>query len=78
MSRLLYYYYIKKFVTFAPTPLFLIFSACGIVFSNMPICGAQSYEMSIMWFLMALAHSRVWIEWWEIKKCPKGCGCHRD
>ena len=44
----------------------------------MPICGAQSYEMSVMWFLMALAHSRVWIEWWEIKKCPKGCGCHQD
>jgi len=78
MSRLLYYYYLKKLITFFPTPLFLILSIYSTIFNNFPVCGVISWEMPAMWLLMALAHSRPWIEWYEVDQCPNGCGCHRD
>ena len=43
--------------------------------ADINICGSYSNEMSIMWFLMSIAHCRPWVEYYEIKRCPNGCGC---
>jgi hypothetical protein len=75
MTRLYAYHCIKKFIVFFPTPVFLTLSLCNIFYFMSPICGGFAYEMALMWFLMALAHSRPWIEYVEIKRCPNGCGC---
>jgi hypothetical protein len=74
MTRLYAYHCIKQFVTLFPTPVFLILSLCNIFYFMSPICGGFAYEMALMWFLMALAHARPWIEYVEIKRCPNGCG----
>jgi hypothetical protein len=50
------------FLTLTPAPLF----ALGLVYSiinlnHSPVCGAHSWEMPIMWFVMMLAHLTPWI-----------------
>ena len=79
MSRLLTYHYIKQFITYFPAPLFFILFLYSIFSSSaMSICGIIPYEMPLMWFLMSLAHARPWITYFEIKYCPRGCGCKYD
>jgi hypothetical protein len=74
MSRLLFYYYIKQCLLFSPAPVFFILGVLSL-FHSTPMCGGYQYEMTVMWFLMSIAHSRIWVEYFEIKNCPKGCGC---
>lgn len=35
------------------------------IFLGSPICGAYTYEMALMWFVMCLAHLNSWLIWWE-------------
>jgi hypothetical protein len=74
MSRLLFYHYLKKVIVYFPSPLFFILSVVSIFTNSISICGAESYEMALMWFLMAVAHTKPWIEYIEVKRCPRGCG----
>lgn len=75
MSRLYIYHCIKKFLIFFPAPTFMLLALCNVFFIDVSFCGAQSYEMAVMWFLMSIAHSKPWVEYIEIHRCPKGCGC---
>jgi len=75
MSRLKFYYYLKKHITILPTPIFLIIFSLYFFFPMNYICGIYSYEMQVMWFLMAIAHSKPWIEMIEIHFC-KNCDKH--
>jgi hypothetical protein len=74
MSRLLFFYRIKQFLLFFPFPVFLVMGFYSLI-ADINICGSYSNEMSIMWFLMSIAHCRPWVEYYEIKRCPNGCGC---
>jgi hypothetical protein len=51
---------IYSVLTLLPAPVFL---ALGVYSSlqTPSICGAFPYEMSLMWFLMCLAHLTPWI-----------------
>lgn len=52
--------YLYLTVTLAPLPLFLM----GLLYSLLTpsLCGA-SYEMTLMWAIMSLAHLAPWIMW---------------
>ena len=48
----------------APAPLFLIFGLFSWI-SAPSICGSFPYEMTLMWFVMFLAHLTPWILWFK-------------
>jgi hypothetical protein len=55
--------YLYQFLTLAPAPLFLL----GFIYSlyaPSQICGTD-YSMTVMWFIMALAHLTPWLLWWQ-------------
>jgi hypothetical protein len=47
-------------LSLAPSPLFFILGVYSSLHTP-AICGAFPYEMTIMWFLMSLAHVTPWI-----------------
>ena len=55
----------NQILSLAPTPVFFI----GGVYSwlNPGICGASAVisEMTVMWFVMSLAHASSWVIFWE-------------
>lgn len=57
------YHMLTKFYTvlsLAPAPIFLAFGFISL--SSVPaLCGSFPYEMTVMWFVMALAHTPPWI-----------------
>ena len=75
MTRLYTYYIVKQTLKFAPCPLFLLGFIYSL-FASSSICGVGDHTMSVMWALMALAHALPYVAYWEVKGCPKGCGCH--
>ena len=75
MTRLYTYYIVKQTLKFAPCPLFIL----GFVYSlfqSSAVCGINDHTMSCMWALMALAHALPYVQYFEVKMCPKGCGCN--
>ena len=75
MTRLYTYYIVKQTLKFAPCPLFLLGFIYSL-FASSSICGLGDHTMSVMWALMALAHALPYVAYWEVRGCPKGCGCH--
>jgi hypothetical protein len=54
---------IYSVLTLAPAPLFLL----GFIYSLYApslICGTD-YSMTVMWFVMMLAHLTPWLLWWQ-------------
>jgi hypothetical protein len=47
-----------------PAPLFLA-GAIYSVLHTPAMCGAFPYEMTVMWFVMMLAHLTPWLIWWQ-------------
>ena len=55
----------KRVLALAPSPVFAAFGLAS-VFTATPICSTVFYpEMTVMWFLMATAHTLPWIQWYE-------------
>lgn len=54
----------------APAPLFLLGMSWSLSDST-PICGAGSYEMTVMWLVMALAHVTPWLAWYQQRDLQK-------
>ena len=51
-------------LTLAPAPLFFL----GFLYSVLhtpAVCAVFPYEMSLMWFIMCLAHLTPWILWFQ-------------
>jgi hypothetical protein len=51
-------------LTLLPAPLFLVLG----IYSSLQtpaICGAFPYEMTLMWFVMCLAHTPPWLLRWQ-------------
>jgi len=64
---------VNQILSLAPTPLFLI---GGIVswMSPSAVCSHSWLgisEMTVMWFLMALAHAASWVIFWERRRYVK-------
>jgi hypothetical protein len=59
---------INTTISLAPMPMFI----AGAVYSyaNPSMCGA-TYEMLMMWLIMALAHLSPWLMWWEQRRYRK-------
>ena len=56
---------VKRILALAPSPVFALMGLAS-VFTVNPICSTAYYnEMTVMWFLMALAHVPPWIQWLE-------------
>jgi len=54
---------IYSVLTLAPAPLFLL----GFIYSlyaPSQICGTD-YSMTVMWFVMMVAHLTPWLLWWQ-------------
>ena len=47
-------------LTLAPAPLFFILGLYSSL-QTPSVCGAFPWEMTVMWFLMALAHLTPWV-----------------
>ena len=60
---------VKQFLLLAPTPLFLLMAVVSYT-ATPSVCSATAVipEMTIMWLLMALAHTVPWIARWEATK----------
>jgi hypothetical protein len=69
MTRLQFYHYIKQFILYFPTPTSFVLGVLSLTGPSY-ICGQHGYEMSLMWFLMSLAHSKVYIDFVEQYFCP--------
>jgi hypothetical protein len=51
-------------LSLAPAPLFFLGFLWSILnITHTPVCGSHSWEMPIMWFVMALAHLTPWLMW---------------
>ena len=74
LGRLQLYYYAKLFILWFPAPAFLI-GLIHSLFTQQSVCGSIDYSMTVMWALMFLAHLTPYIRWFEIRFCPRGCGC---
>jgi hypothetical protein len=58
--------YIKKFIILFPTPLFMIMGFFNLFHVNPHMCGGhdgQSFEMTLMWFAMSIAHCKPWLDY---------------
>jgi hypothetical protein len=76
LGRLQLFHYAKLALKYSPAPLFLL-GLIHSVLSPSYMCGSD-LSMSLMWILMFLAHLPPYVQLWEVKGCPKGCGCHTD
>ena len=58
---------INQLLSLAPAPLFYIGAVVNVI---MPasVCTAWPYEMAVMWFVMALAHTGNWLVFWERRR----------
>lgn len=52
--------YVYALISLLPAPLFFAFGLYSL--SHSPaLCGSFAYEMTVMWFIMSLAHTPPWI-----------------
>jgi len=51
-------------LSLAPSPLFFIMGIYSAL-TGPAICGSFLYEMTLMWFLMSLAHVTPWLLWFQ-------------
>jgi len=64
---------INQILSLAPTPLFLIGGIVSVM-SPSAVCSHSWLgisEMTIMWFLMSLAHATSWVIFWERRRYVK-------
>ena len=54
-----------QILSLSPAPLFFLGFIYSLVNPTASICGAGHYEMSVMWFVMMLAHVTPWILFWQ-------------
>ncbi len=52
--------YLYPLITLAPAPIFFIFGVYSLLHTP-ALCGSFSHEMTVMWFVMSLAHLAPWI-----------------
>ena len=55
---------IYQLLNLIPAPLF----ALGLIYnlvSEPQVCGHSSWEMTVMWAIMTVAHLSPWIIWWQ-------------
>lgn len=65
--------WIKQTFSLAPTPLFLILGAVSWLTQTLSVCSATQWfipEMTVMWWVMAMAHAIPWLIWWEFRSRP--------
>ena len=74
LGRLQLYHYAKRLLTYLPAPTFFIIGIYSLLYSHNHMCGSSSWEMPLMWFLMAITHSYPWVLYFEVSGC-KHCGC---
>ena len=61
---------LKLLLAFIPAPLFFIFGVFSY-FTGSSICSMVDWvipEMTLMWFIMSLAHVMPWIQYFEARK----------
>jgi hypothetical protein len=58
---------INQIFSLAPLPMMLA-GAVYSMFHTSAVCGMTSYEMTIMWLIMAFAHTGPWLFWYQSKK----------
>jgi hypothetical protein len=61
---------INLFFSLAPAPTFLI-GAIWSFTNTHHACGGLTWEMPVMWLVMALAHVSPWLMWWQQRKFQK-------
>ena len=63
---------VNQILSLAPTPIFLIGGMVS-VFSPHNVCSSNMWisEMTVMWFVMALAHASSWVIFWERRRYVK-------
>jgi hypothetical protein len=63
---------INQILSLAPTPIFLIGGIVSLL-SPPSVCSPSMWisEMTIMWFVMALAHASSWVIFWERQRYVK-------
>jgi len=56
-------------VSLAPAPLFLLGAVLSYVFTStdISVCGARTYEMTVMWTVMFFAHLTPWLAWYQTR-----------
>ena len=63
---------IQKIIQKFPAPVFALMGMHSVVFYNNDICGSSGLNsMTIMWFLMALAHINPYLK----SNCGPSCSC---
>jgi len=62
--------HLNLFFSLVPAPLFLLGAVWS--WSNGPsLCGGSVYEMTVMWLVMAFAHTTPWLAWWQQRDLQK-------
>jgi branched-subunit amino acid transport protein len=69
LGRLQLYHYAKQTLIYLPAPVFFALGVYNLLFSHSAICGGLSWEMPLMWFLMAATHSYPWVVYFEVRNC---------
>lgn len=69
MNRVLRYLYLRTFVRYFPAPAFLVLGIYYTINPNLIVCGS-GLDMTLMWYLMGIAHINPWIEQVETCLCP--------
>lgn len=62
--------WIKQTLSLAPTPIFAVMGAVSWWTHDTAVCTATHWpipEMTVMWWIMALAHVIPWLVWWEFR-----------
>jgi hypothetical protein len=59
---------LNQILSLAPTPLFLTGGIVSLLTPSVCSAGLWISEMTVMWFLMALAHASSWVIFWERRR----------
>jgi hypothetical protein len=66
---------INLFFSLAPAPVFLIGAVWSFlniqVLNAHHVCGGSSWEMPVMWLIMAIAHTSPWLVWGQQRKLQR-------
>lgn len=59
-------------LSLVPAPLFLAFGLWSLFGNHSQVCSHFPYEMTIMWFVMFIAHLSPWIFWYQLRSYRPG------
>jgi hypothetical protein len=62
---------VNQILSLAPTPIFLIGGTVSLLSPSVCSAGLWISEMTIMWFVMAVAHASSWVIFWERRRYVK-------